>query len=41
MTFGYVYVNGSNQAMGLWNVFVVHTLKQTGPDFYVLADGGC
>jgi len=27
--------------MGLWNVFVVHTLKQTGPDFYVLADGGC
>jgi hypothetical protein len=28
---GYTYANGSNQAMGLWNVFVTTTLKQTGP----------
>ncbi|MDI2125522.1 PHB depolymerase family esterase [Yinghuangia seranimata] len=38
---GYVYANGSNQAMGLWNVFTVHTLKQTAPGYYVLADQGC
>ncbi|WP_262413311.1 extracellular catalytic domain type 1 short-chain-length polyhydroxyalkanoate depolymerase [Actinacidiphila acidipaludis] len=38
---GYVYADGSNQAMGLWNVFTVHTLKQTGTDFYVIADGTC
>jgi len=29
--------NGSNQIMGLDNVFIVTTLKQTGPDFYVIA----
>jgi poly(hydroxyalkanoate) depolymerase family esterase len=38
---GYVYANGSNQAMGLWNVYTVHTLKQTGPNYYVISDGGC
>lgn len=38
---GLVYADGSNQAMGLFNVFVTHTLKQTGPDYYVLADSGC
>ncbi|GAA5191342.1 PHB depolymerase family esterase [Rugosimonospora acidiphila] len=38
---GYTYANGSNQAMGLWNVFVTHTLRQTGPNYYVLADGQC
>jgi poly(hydroxyalkanoate) depolymerase family esterase len=38
---GYVYANGSNQAMGLWNVYTVHTLKLTGPNFYVIADGQC
>ena len=38
---GYAYADGSNQAMGLWNVFVVHTLKQTGTDSYVIADGTC
>jgi poly(hydroxyalkanoate) depolymerase family esterase len=38
---GYVYANGSNQAMGLWNVFTTHTLRQTGPNYYVLADGQC
>jgi feruloyl esterase len=38
---GQTYANGSNQAMGLWNVFVTHTLRQTGPNHYVLADGEC
>ncbi|GAA4990337.1 hypothetical protein GCM10025734_17130 [Kitasatospora paranensis] len=38
---GYVYANGSNQAMGLWNVYTVHTLKQTGTNTYVVADGQC
>ena len=36
---GYALANGSNQNMGLWNIFVVTTLKQTGPNYYVL--GGC
>ncbi|MFB6889292.1 PHB depolymerase family esterase [Kitasatospora sp. NPDC056327] len=38
---GRVYALGSGQDMGLWNVLTVHTLRQTGPAFYVLADGGC
>jgi poly(hydroxyalkanoate) depolymerase family esterase len=38
---GYTYANGSNQAMGLWNVYTVHTLKQTGTNTYVIADGQC
>jgi len=38
---GYTYANGSNQAMGLWNVAVIHTLRQTGPNYYILADGQC
>jgi poly(3-hydroxybutyrate) depolymerase len=33
---GYAYANGSNQNMGLWNVFVVTTLKQTAPGYYVI-----
>jgi poly(3-hydroxybutyrate) depolymerase len=33
---GYAYANGSNQNMGLWNVFVMTTLKQTAPTFYVI-----
>src|SRR5262249_27084250 len=33
---GYAYANGSNQNMGLWNVFVTTTLKQTGPNYYVI-----
>jgi hypothetical protein len=36
-----VYANGSNQAMGLWNVFTTHTLRRTGSNYYVLADGQC
>jgi len=31
--------NGSNQLLGLDNVFIVSTLKQTGPNFYVI--GSC
>jgi hypothetical protein len=33
---GYTYANGSNQYMGLWNIFVTTTLKQTGPNYYVI-----
>jgi poly(3-hydroxybutyrate) depolymerase len=33
---GYTYANGSNQNMGLWNVYVVTTLKQTAPNYYVI-----
>ncbi len=36
---GYALANGSNQNMGLWNVFVTTTLKQTGPNYYVI--GSC
>lgn len=38
---GYVYADGSDQAMGLWNTAVVHTLRRTGADYHVLADGQC
>ncbi|MYR43403.1 PHB depolymerase family esterase [Streptomyces sp. SID5910] len=38
---GHTYANGSGQSMGLWNTFTVHTLKQTAPGYYVLADAGC
>jgi len=40
-TAGQTYANGSNQAMGLWNTFTTHTLRQTNPNYYVLADGQC
>lgn len=33
---GYTYANGSNQNMGLWNVFVTTTLKQTATNYYVI-----
>ena len=33
---GYAYALGSNQNMGLWNVFVTKTLKQTAPNHYVI-----
>ncbi|MCC2635417.1 MAG: putative poly(3-hydroxybutyrate) depolymerase precursor depolymerase, partial [Ramlibacter sp.] len=33
---GYTYANGSNQNMGLWNTYTVKTLKQTGPNYYVI-----
>lgn len=35
---GYALANGSNQNMGLDNVFYTTTLKQTGPNYYVI---GC
>ncbi|GGN65311.1 hypothetical protein GCM10010112_26520 [Actinoplanes lobatus] len=38
---GNTFANGSGQAMGLWNTFVFHTLRRTGPNHYVLADGQC
>jgi poly(hydroxyalkanoate) depolymerase family esterase len=38
---GQTYATGSNQPMGLWNIFVTHTLRQTGSNHYVLADGEC
>lgn len=38
---GHTYAKGSDQAMGLWNTFTVHTLKQTAPGFYVVDDTGC
>ncbi|MES3002972.1 MAG: PHB depolymerase family esterase [Pseudomonadota bacterium] len=33
---GYALANGSNQNMGLWNVFVTTTLKMTGTNYYVI-----
>jgi len=38
---GETYANGSNQDMGLWNVYIVHTLRQTGANYWVIADGQC
>jgi poly(hydroxyalkanoate) depolymerase family esterase len=40
-TGGEAFANGSNQDLGLWNVFVTHTLRQTGPNFWIIADGQC
>ena len=37
-SFGYAYANGSNQRMGLYNTFATTTLKQTGPNYWVI---GC
>ncbi|MGN6529724.1 MAG: extracellular catalytic domain type 2 short-chain-length polyhydroxyalkanoate depolymerase [Burkholderiaceae bacterium] len=33
---GYAYANGSNQNMGLWNLYVTTTLKQTGANYFVI-----
>ncbi|MFC1429543.1 PHB depolymerase family esterase [Streptacidiphilus sp. N1-3] len=38
---GYVYALGSQQNMGLYNLFVTHTLEETSPGYYVIADSGC
>ncbi|MGW7363998.1 extracellular catalytic domain type 1 short-chain-length polyhydroxyalkanoate depolymerase [Streptomyces sp. NPDC054841] len=40
-TMGTVYANGSNQSMGLYNVFTTHTLEETSPGYFVIADSGC
>jgi hypothetical protein len=37
--YGYAYAYGSNQYMGLWNIYVMNTLKQTSPGYYVV--GSC
>ncbi len=34
--FIYTYAKGSGQSMGLYNVFVTNTLKQTSPGYYVI-----
>ena len=33
---GLTYANGSNQYMGLWNIYVVTNLKKTGSNYYVI-----
>jgi poly(3-hydroxybutyrate) depolymerase len=33
---GYTYANGSNQNMGLWNIYITTTLKKTGTNYYVI-----
>ncbi|MFD0020306.1 PHB depolymerase family esterase [Streptomyces sp. NPDC058382] len=38
---GYVYANGSDADMGLYNVFVTHTLKESPAGYFVIADSGC
>ncbi|MFE0823296.1 PHB depolymerase family esterase [Streptomyces sp. NPDC058847] len=38
---GLTFAKGSGQAMGLWNTFTIHTLQQTAPGHYVIADDGC
>ncbi|WP_440580183.1 extracellular catalytic domain type 1 short-chain-length polyhydroxyalkanoate depolymerase [Streptomyces sp. PT19] len=38
---GHTYAAGSGQPMGLWNTFTVHTLLETSPGHYVIADSGC
>ncbi|GGM13877.1 hypothetical protein GCM10010129_67520 [Streptomyces fumigatiscleroticus] len=38
---GHVYANGSHQNMGLYTLAVTHTLKETAPGYFVLADSGC
>ncbi|MFD9500658.1 PHB depolymerase family esterase [Streptomyces sp. NPDC060035] len=38
---GYVYANGSAQNMGLYNVFVTHTLRESPAGHFVIADSGC
>jgi len=38
-SYGYTYANGSNQSMGLWNIYVIKTLKRTAPNYYVI--GSC
>lgn len=40
-TGGHVYANGSDQDMGLYNVFVTHTLRESPTGYFVIADTGC
>ncbi len=34
--YGLTYANGSNQSMGLWNIYATTTLKMTGANYYVI-----
>jgi poly(3-hydroxybutyrate) depolymerase len=36
VSFGYALAKGSNQNMGLWNIYTYTTLKQTSPGYYVI-----
>lgn len=36
VSWGYALANGSNQNMGLYNIFVRTTLKQTGSNYYLI-----
>ncbi len=38
---GYTYANGSDDPMGLYTLAVTHTLKETSPGYFVVADSGC
>ncbi|MGH3492723.1 MAG: hypothetical protein ACRDRL_33075 [Sciscionella sp.] len=38
---GETYADGSNADMGLWNTYITHSLRRTGSDYWVLADGQC
>ena len=35
-SWGNTYANGSNQSMGLWNIYTMKTLKKTGTNHYVV-----
>ncbi len=34
--YGYTDANGSRQSMGLWNIYAMTTLKQTGTNYDVI-----
>ena len=38
---GYALANGSNQNMGLDNVFYTNTLEETAPNYYIINNGVC
>ena len=38
---GRTYAVGSDDALGLWNVFVTTSLTETSPGFWELTPGGC
>ncbi|MFJ2841772.1 PHB depolymerase family esterase [Streptomyces griseofuscus] len=38
---GYTYAGGSNQNMGLYNVAITHTLRESPAGYFVIADSGC
>ena len=38
---GNTYAAGSNEPLGLYNVFTSHTLRQAGAGTWVVADSGC